>query len=194
MANAVAHYNKGDLIILDGEDHANVLDIAERSTYYKRELVKAFENVSRPISFSYPSYYAPKIEVVKPKKQFLAPCVAGMRSSYNFSTEDSYYSQYSASIFGLTTKKAGWDCMRHYEIINAGCIPYFPDIKNKPATTMFDYPMELQNYANDLFEICLKDPSLIENKFKNEIEAVVEAFAGWFKACGTSSKYQAILR
>ena len=37
------------------------------------------------------------------------------------------------SRFGVTTKKSGWDCMRHYELAASGCVPCFRDLEEKPA-------------------------------------------------------------
>ncbi len=34
----------------------------------------------------------------------------------------------------MTTKKAGWDALRHYEIAAAGAVPCFRDLDDKPAT------------------------------------------------------------
>lgn len=47
-----------------------------------------------------------------------------MTYSYSYDTEAEYNKQYSESYFAVSSKKAGWDCLRHYEIIAAGCIPY----------------------------------------------------------------------
>jgi hypothetical protein len=44
--------------------------------------------------------------------------------------------------------KAGWDCMRHYEILANGCIPYFLD--QCPAKTMYLLPKELIKEAMNL--------------------------------------------
>ena len=46
-------------------------------------------------------------------------------------------------MFGVTRKKAGWDCMRHLEIMAAGCIPYFTDLDSLPRLTMQFYPKKL---------------------------------------------------
>lgn len=49
----------------------------------------------------------------------------------------------SRSLFAVTFKKAGWDCMRHLEIIAAGALPVFTDIADLPAGTMAAYPREV---------------------------------------------------
>ncbi len=48
-------------------------------------------------------------------------------------------------------RKGGWDCLRHYEIIASGSVPYFEDYERIPKFTMFDYPKKLQKKANDLY-------------------------------------------
>ena len=40
-------------------------------------------------------------------------------------------------------KKAGWDAMRHYEILANKCIPYFIDLENCPSQTLTNLPKEL---------------------------------------------------
>ena len=46
--------------------------------------------------------------------------------------EIGYYKEYQHSRFGLTYKKAGWDCHRHYEILSSGAVPYFTDLAERP--------------------------------------------------------------
>ena len=46
--------------------------------------------------------------------------------------ERSYYADIERSYFGLTWKKAGWDCLRHLELLAAGCVPLFTDIGAAP--------------------------------------------------------------
>ena len=46
-------------------------------------------------------------------------------------------------MFAVTRKKAGWDCMRHLEIMAAGCVPYFLDLDNIPPLTLQFYPKSL---------------------------------------------------
>ena len=45
--------------------------------------------------------------------------------------------------YGYTWKKGGWDCMRHLEILGAGTIPVFVDIKDRPSCTLIGYPVEI---------------------------------------------------
>ena len=55
-------------------------------------------------------------------------------SKYVFSSEDEYYDDLRKSRFGITTKRRGWDCLRHYELAASGCVLCFRDLDLKPAT------------------------------------------------------------
>jgi hypothetical protein len=98
-----------------------------------------------PISFSIPERYIVN-EVPKKTKNF-ATIVPGNVSTYVFSTQDEYYADYQTSLFGITHKKAGWDCMRHYEILANGCIPWMTDLDDCPKSTMTHFPKDLVKEA-----------------------------------------------
>ena len=128
-----------------------------RGAYFKRELMDEtaqrryfmlvprrlaarlpFARSLRPIAFSIPEE---KIVAEPPPKlkQFnahvvdeeLAPRIGGT-SSYAFDDQREYYADLQASRFGITTKRAGWDALRHYEIAASGCVPCFRDLDRKP--------------------------------------------------------------
>ena len=150
------------IITVDGEDDNTVLNnVSSNFRYYKRELISKNTNTAYPISFSFPEHFDNfKITDIKKKLNILAPMDPRFSNSYIFD-EENYYKQYANSIFGTTTKKGGWDCLRHYEIIAAGCLPYFPGIEKKPSTIMTNYPVELQIRINDIFEsIILSDENI----------------------------------
>lgn len=69
--------------------------------------------------------------------------IPGDMSTYVYKDEDAYYQQYAESYYALTRKKAGWDCMRHLEIVAAGCVPYFEDLDECPPKIMHRYPKDL---------------------------------------------------
>jgi hypothetical protein len=50
-----------------------------------------------------------------------------------FQRESDYLEDLRASRFGITTKRAGWDALRHVEIAAAGAVPCFRDLERKPA-------------------------------------------------------------
>lgn len=51
-----------------------------------------------------------------------------------FTNEDEYYADLRQSRFGVTVKRAGWDCLRHYELAASGCVLCFRDLDKKPIT------------------------------------------------------------
>lgn len=51
-----------------------------------------------------------------------------------FASETEYYQDLQKSRFGITTKRAGWDCLRHYELAASGCVLCFRDLDLKPKT------------------------------------------------------------
>jgi hypothetical protein len=55
-------------------------------------------------------------------------------NSYAFADEAAYRNDLACSRFGITTRRAGWDCLRHYEIAASGAIPCFRDLQLKPAS------------------------------------------------------------
>lgn len=93
----------------------------------------------REISFSLP----PEKILSEPpahKTQLLASHVVdqevarrmGVDTSYAFHDEADYYADLQRSRFGITVKRAGWDCMRHYEQAANGCVPCFRALDEKP--------------------------------------------------------------
>ncbi len=129
-----------------------------RTTFFKREVTpwtawfRTFLTVpgplasrfvlrdTLPISFSIP---AAQIVAVPPEKtkdfpaHVVDPEVAarvGAQTRYAFDDAGAYHADLRASRFGVTTKKAGWDALRHYEIAAAGAVPCFRDLDRKPAT------------------------------------------------------------
>lgn len=190
---ALAHYPKQDIIVLDGEDLQAVADLSLKTTYYKRELTPQYTAVCRPVSFAYPTYFTPPQAWREAGKPYIvAPCVPHYTKSYIYLTEEAYFRQYARSLFGITTKKAGWDCMRHYEIIKAGAIPYFPDIRDKPPATMSEYPVALQEEANALFMTLMSDPSKAP-VLEARIQAVAEEFGGWLERSAHTDRYHTLL-
>ncbi len=59
------------------------------------------------------------------KDQDFASLIPGVLSTYIYDTEEEYFKGYQRAFYAVTCKKAGWDCLRHYEILANGCIPYF---------------------------------------------------------------------
>ena len=103
-----------------------------------------------PITFSIPENKI--ITSLPEKKRIISALVPGHLKTYIYKTEDEYYTQYKESMFAITVKKGGWDCMRHYEILACGTLPVFPDIEYCPPDTMALYPKHLLQECYELYE------------------------------------------
>lgn len=95
----------------------------------------------RRISFSIPEEKISTLIPCKSKdfpKHIVDPEVlalaTGSSERYAFESEAEYYKDLQESRFGITTKRAGWDCLRHYEIAANGTVLCFRDLHKKPAT------------------------------------------------------------
>ena len=84
------------------------------------------------------------------KKYVVSPLIPGDSSNYLFRAgeESDYYKMYRDSMFAVTKKKGGWDCLRHYEILANGCVPIFEDIESCPADTLASFPKECLREIN----------------------------------------------
>lgn len=51
-----------------------------------------------------------------------------------FASEEEYRRDLQSSRFGITMKRSGWDCLRHYEIAANGAVPCFRNLADKPDT------------------------------------------------------------
>lgn len=103
-----------------------------------------------PITFSIPDCKI--VKEVPEKIRVISKLLPGVKRTYIYNTEEEYYKQYQESIFAFTTKKAGWDCLRHYEIIANGCIPVFYGIDTCPENTLSLFPKSLILECIDFYE------------------------------------------
>ena len=103
-----------------------------------------------PITFSIPE--SKIVKSLPDKTKLLSNIIPGNLSTYIYNTEEEYYNEYKSSLFAMTTKKGGWDCMRHYEILACGALPYFPNINKCPENTLSFLPKNLIKSANMLFK------------------------------------------
>jgi hypothetical protein len=142
-------FEKKQIIVVDGWDkeHLN-RNIASLCTYYKREMKDHHEEYARPISFAFPKEKIRKLNDSKRTLAF-APLIPvnqsidpSYMSTYAYETEESYYDMYQTAHFSYTSKKGGWDTLRHYEIIANGSIPFFVDIEKCPKHTLWNLPKE----------------------------------------------------
>jgi hypothetical protein len=145
-------YPAEKIIGIDGEDHTRIHPAFQgKSSYFKRELESSIEGVS-PINFCIPEDLI--VQQIPPKTRKVATIVPGKLETYIYKDEEPYYRDYQDSLFGITMKKAGWDCLRHYEILMNGCIPYFVDLNACPYLTMLQFPKGIIKQTNALYESC----------------------------------------
>ena len=132
-------YSKDRVYFIDGEDGDGCLEfLFDYGIYCKRECIN---DKTKPITFAIPQSQLVNTNVEKIK--LLGTIIPGDVSTYVFNTELEYYYDYASSYYGVTHKKAGWDCMRHYEILANKCIPYFVDLENCPTNTLTTFPKEI---------------------------------------------------
>ena len=133
-----------------------------KGIYFKREISKPYSNYFYPISFAIPEEKIVNSRTIKTRVDaFMYP---GRKETYIYKTEDAYNKGYQEARFGVTFKKAGWDCYRHYEILANNCIPYFPDLNNLPQNTMANFPRSIIRETNILHDNMIKNGVNEENE------------------------------
>lgn len=135
------NYNKNEIIFIDGEDYGDInFGVIDSGVYFKRELIQN-NNKIHPIQFAIPEK---NIIKYKPKKiKNFGSIIPYEKKTYVFDDEKIYYEDYANSYFGITCKKEGWDCLRHYEIMMNYCFPFFKDLENCPKKTMVKFPKKI---------------------------------------------------
>jgi len=91
-----------------------------------------------PISFSIPPTKVRSPLPAGERTHLVSPIIPGY--PYGFTDHDEYLSMYARSFFGVTHRKAGWDCFRHLEILAAGSAPLMTDVQHIPPFSMIHYP------------------------------------------------------
>ena len=120
------------IVYVDGnDDHCVEPDVRP---YFKRELFEAIDGVF-PIGFGVPNHLVRPINLEQ-KNQLHQTHVQDTEftsdTAYKFAEEKDYYDDLARSLFGITMKKGGWDCMRHYEMLAAGTLVMFKNFDAKP--------------------------------------------------------------
>ena len=152
LEDVIKYNNK--FIFVDGEDDSYIeTKYSNLGLYFKRELTSKNSKI-KPINFAVPKFKVAS-EIDQKPENLLAPLIPGKLDTYIYENENSYYNMYKKSLFALTYKKAGWDSLRHYEILMNGCVPLFLDIKKCPTNCLKTLPKEklssvLENYSRIL--------------------------------------------
>ncbi len=137
---------------------------------------------TKPIGFAIPACKI--VSDVPSKHKMFGTIVPGDMSTYIFSEEASYYADYQQSVFGRTCKKAGWDCLRHYEILANGCIPFFIQLDQCPSMTMTHFPKAIVMDAMKQLVHASEDDPAVTSFTKQLLDftrarLTTEAMASW---------------
>ena len=133
------------VVFVDGEDHPRLYrDALGLGPYFKRELRRRL-TVPRGvhgIGFAIPKSKL-RAEPLEKTRTFAthAQCLEAYklpevreqcRERYAFDEESDYYDDIATSQYAFTMKKAGWECMRHYEIAASHTVPCFHRLNARP--------------------------------------------------------------
>jgi FkbM family methyltransferase len=126
--NESAEFLQATTELINGPDMSPVHCIManENLTFYPIQFGVFDQNLRAPIKMPHSSF---------------AESIPG--NGYGFGDELSYYTDYFNSFYAITMKKAGWDCLRHYEILSAGSVPFFLNMKYLPPNTMRFWPRKI---------------------------------------------------
>ena len=168
----LAAYPRNRIVLLDGEDAAyTASSFFGRFPVFKRELVEKREGLF-PISFSIPKE---KIAASPaPKDKRFGTCIPGQKKTYVFKTEADYYRDYQRSHYGITLKKGGWDCLRHYEILANHCLPYFEALEQCPPETLANFPKGLCLEARALADAEKSGAAFDDARYGELLEAAMQ--------------------
>ncbi len=107
--------------------------------------MKGFEILVHPVAIPIPKQFL--VELTPPKSKDFGRVIPGDYRTY-FSSETQYRDDMSQSLFTFTYHKAGWDCLRHSEILAAGSLPLFHDIEKCPRYALSLHPKQLYSLIN----------------------------------------------
>lgn len=175
------HFKSNKIIFVDGADDTKINKVHPNSLYFKRE---SENGAALPIHFALPTC---KINFNKEKIKdfaYIKPLhedyfTEAKDRKYFYDTEIKYYQDYNEARFGVTYKKQGWDCMRHYEIMGNGCIPYFTDIKKCPENSLVRFPKNLCSSV-------LHDIDVNKLNYENVYDKYIDSFEKHFMENGTT--------
>jgi hypothetical protein len=138
--------NNNEWVIHDVYTNNNGLTVLKKIENYKKNLL--------PITFSIPEEKICKnIDIsIKTKIEAFVKPLNDRGQVYKYDKEEDYYNDLKTSFFAHTSKRNGWDALRHYEILANNCIPYFSDINECPKNILCFFPKELIKKSNELYE------------------------------------------
>ena len=178
--------------------------LSQKTTvYFKRELTNKtnqwpYTCCIKTLSFSIPKEKI--IDLASHKSRLLPSHIVdqevadlmGSQTGYAFSTEAEYRQNLAESRFGITTKRGGWECLRHYEIAASATIPCFKDLTSKPESCA---PHGLVDGFNCISYNSTQDLMEQINQLSRPAElAMREAALDWAKASSTKIRAMELLQ
>lgn len=144
-----------------GQDHIrkHLPTLYELLTKKEKSSSRTSELLVYPISFGLPEETI--FRTLPPKTKAFGRVIPGVTSTYfSMKEESQYFADMAKSLFVITYKKAGWDCLRHYEILASGALPLFINIKHCPHTSLVNHPKKI-------YDLLLHYPGLSYAAHKN---------------------------
>lgn len=167
LFDVLDHYAPSRVCFVDGEDSTDLYRmVVGRGRYFKRELLEHWVPSAGALKLLPIGFGIPKEKIVSaiPRKhRVIAHIDPRDKRTYIYENEAHYYKGYQDSCFGITIKKAGWDCMRHYEILANGCLPIFLDLPQFPASVMTHYPKHQMLWAYEYLTQEKKSSEIVPN-------------------------------
>jgi hypothetical protein len=174
------------VVYLDGNDDSHV-DPAARP-FFKRELMAAVPGVFST-GLCVPDRLVRPLDVTV-KTQLHQTHVQDpeftSETGYKFTEEKDYYDDLARSFFGITMRKGGWDCMRHYELLAAGALVMFKHYDTKPAACAPQCPHFIS--CTDKQDFLKKAGRLVvDGRPTAEYHRILQAQLNWLLANATST-------
>lgn len=175
-----------------------------RCLYLKREWQGEAAHGRRcrvaPASFSIPAEKIRPVDIASKHQRLASHCVdpevaraCGLHTSYAFASEEAYYDDLASSRFAVTTKRGGWDCLRHYEIAAAGALPCIRRLETKPVASA-PYGLQAgvncvsyQNWSD------LQDQLDALDANPNRYQCLLKASGDWVRQYTTTAAAQRLL-
>ena len=162
---------------------------------FKRELIFEEKNVY-PTGFGIPEEAIRDINLNKKTKLFQKTYpkfalfekptdLGGSKEHHVFTNERDYYEDIASSWFGLTSKKGGWDTLRHYEIIAGGALLLFRDYDKKPKMCS-PQGLPCYSYSNKRELSTIMNKLIVNNKPSEDYMNMMHLQRKWLIEEGTT--------
>jgi hypothetical protein len=183
------------------ESVAGLYGFSKQKHYFLNKLLSSFISKPKklfPISMSIPEEHIQVVPFGEKLKDFINYNLDGELNDLfpqrpvaelgkwqpTFANQSEYFTEIKNSRFGITTKRAGWDCLRHYEYAAMGAILCFKDLDQKHHLCA---PFEL----NETNCIPYKNKEDLLTKIKNksiwELEQIQENQYSWINRYTTKN-------